>query len=216
MAPINTFSHSPVRASRRQHPPPVVDKPSNKSSDPLAGLVRKFDVNQTIHEAQNIAAEILTCISTNHPDTFCVDMYAKDIIGVRDTLHDHGVELGDLNRVVAQIESGPTDAKLRQAAVVLRNAADRLIAASRAPEVSTPSVFVRHESGEVTHFENGQGTIRDVYWVDVSVDESDISEPGKSLAYGEDVEFDLMRGPDGVTARNVRVVHPGFFKRLFP
>ena len=75
------------------------------------------------------------------------------------------------------------------------------------PKEEAP-VFVRHENGTASVWYDKDGIIRGDSGQQFTVRSSGIAEPGHSLAYGERVEFDIMRGPSGVEAINVKVIPP--------
>lgn len=71
-------------------------------------------------------------------------------------------------------------------------------------------VFLRHTTGTVKWFSSakGYGFISDASGRDVFVHFSEISEPGyRSLEEGGVVEFDVLMGPKGAQAHNVKVRH---------
>jgi hypothetical protein len=85
--------------------------------------------------AQRTAAEILSCLAEPQGSHLvCVSVYSTDVTGVRDDLHNHGVEFAELNASVKQLESSPSDGGLKHAASVLRAVADQLIIMSQAPK----------------------------------------------------------------------------------
>ena len=175
-------------------------------------------------DAQRRAAGIFGCLATRNPSDwkFCQDLYGSDVASIRDKLRNRGVQFAEPNSAVQKIETTPSPALLRYAARVLRGVADQTIAMSR-PPVNPPEkvaqlqpkvqprpdeepIFVRHETGEVRVWVGQHGLIRGDSGVNITVRRSGVSEPGRSLASGERVEYEVVRSPSGVEAVNVKVV----------
>jgi cold shock protein len=75
-----------------------------------------------------------------------------------------------------------------------------------APPEEAP-VFVRHETGAISWFNAGKGYgfIRNANGQSIFVHRTGVLEPGHSFLEDEKVEYDIMRGPKGVQAINVKV-----------
>lgn len=99
------------------------------------GALDAYDTKIIVSTAQRTAAEILSCLAEPHGSPLlCVFVHGTSVTGVRDDLHNHGVEFAELNASVKQLESSPSDAGLKHAASVLRAVADQLIVMSQAPK----------------------------------------------------------------------------------
>jgi cold shock CspA family protein len=190
----------------------VADSPQETDLKPIIttpGRLSGIDADGIVTEAQRSASEILDCLATEDTDT-CIRSYATDATSVRDKLHNDGIEFKRLNETVAVLENKPTVAALRSSAQLLRDVADEVSVLAHPNPSKTKGaekpVFVRHEVGTAVGWFNDQGIIRTDSGQEIDVFESGVSEPGHSLAEGERVEFDVMRGPFGVTAVNVRVL----------
>jgi hypothetical protein len=140
----------PVPAPQVSHSQLTDASAKNSSGNNTSLPIRPFAINPSRIEpldeetistaAQYAAANINNCLAT-HPQTedeaaSCAAVYGTDVVSVRDDLHNHGIEVGELNAVVEQLESNPTAQLLRQSSTILRAIADRLRLAARTTQNS--------------------------------------------------------------------------------
>ena len=72
-----------------------------------------------ISESQRHAADILRCALKEDYEGQCMVLYGTRVTEVRDELHNRGIEFTELNASVQKLESKPSVAELKHAALVL-------------------------------------------------------------------------------------------------
>lgn len=104
-----------------------VDQRPTLSTHPDVMEISSTEADLAARQARVAADDIQACLSnTVTVQGYCVQQNLSKISSVRDYLHDRKIHFDSLDQIVGQLESEPSDTRLRKAAVVLRQVADRM------------------------------------------------------------------------------------------
>ncbi|MDD5544698.1 MAG: hypothetical protein PHX83_16145 [Acidobacteriia bacterium] len=113
--------------------------------------ITAYEKKEIASDAQNTASEILNCVATSSKveETPC-GVWATRVTSVRDNLHNGGIECPELNKVVGELESKPSNDTLSRSAYTLRAVAEKLLFVPRPTAISENMKTEPHRVGPTT------------------------------------------------------------------